>query len=354
MHKICHLSSVHTTFDTRIFHKECVSLTKKYEVHLVIPAERDEVVNKVIIHHIDSRKTSRLKRMTSRVWQVYKKAVDINAELYHFHDPELIPVGLFLKLKGKKVIYDVHEDYPGSILSKYWIKKPLRKIVSKLFNVFEKNGCKNFDYVIVVHNDLKDKFLNYNANIEIIYNYPIFKSDINISKEKIVAFVWLGGFTKIRGSEQVLNAFEKLGLKLNLIGKIPENNKSNSLNCLGEYGYVDAMNLASNFFAGLVTYLPEPNHVNALPNKLFEYMYLGIAVIASDFPKWRKIVNDAECGFLIDPFNINMLVERLMWMKNHPKEVQIMGNNGRKAVLEKYNWDLEEKKLLRLYNEVLP
>lgn len=353
MLKVCHLSSVHTTFDTRIFHKECVSLTKKYEVHLVIPAEKDEVVNNVSIHHIDNTKTSRFRRMTSRVWQVYKKAVDVNAELYHFHDPELIPVGLMLKLKGKKVIYDVHEDYPGSILSKYWIKKPLRKLVSKLFNFFEKLSSKYFDYVIVVHSDLKDKFLKYNKNIEIIYNYPIFKSDIIVSKEKNTDFVWLGGFTKIRGSEQVLKAFQKADLKLNLIGKIPENDGNNSLNCLGEHKYVDAMNIASEFFAGLVTYLPEPNHVNALPNKLFEYMYLGIAVIASDFPKWEKIVNDAKCGFLIDPFDIDNLSEKLIWMKNHPEEVKIMGDNGRKAVLEKYNWALEEEKLLKLYNEVL-
>ena len=353
MKKVCHLSSVHTTFDTRIFHKECVSLTKEYEVHLVIPAEKDEVVNNVSIHHIDNAKTSRFKRMTSRVWQVYKKAKKVDAELYHFHDPELIPVGLVLKLKGKKVIYDVHEDYQGSILSKYWIKKPLRKFISRGFNIFEKTSSRYFDYIIVVHRDLKDKFLNYNKNIEIIYNYPIFKSDISISKVKNTEFVWLGGFTKIRGSEQVLKAFQKAGLKLNLIGKLPENDKNNSLNCLGEYNYVDAMNLASKFFVGLVTYLPEPNHINALPNKLFEYMYLGIAVIASDFPKWEKIVNEAKCGFLINPFDIDTLSKKLIWMKNHPEEVKIMGNNGRKTVLEKYNWNLEEKKLLKLYSEVL-
>ena len=130
MLKVCHLSSVHTTFDTRIFHKECVSLTKKYEVHLVIPAEKDEMVNNVLIHHIDNVKTSRFKRMTSRVWQVYKKAVDVNAELYHFHDPELIPVGLLLKCTGKKVIYDIHEDVPKQIMSKEWIPILLRKFVS--------------------------------------------------------------------------------------------------------------------------------------------------------------------------------------------------------------------------------
>ena len=189
--KICHLTSAHSTFDTRIFHKECKSLAKKYRVTLICQGDKDEVVDGVFIKAINYNPQNRLLRMTSSVFFTFKKAINIDADIYHFHDPELIPVGIALKLKGKKVIYDIHEDYPAAILSKSWIHKYLRKIISNLFSTFQNLSLKIFDGVITVHDEIFQKIKKFNDNTIIIYNYPFYIKEV--MGEKLREFVWLGG-----------------------------------------------------------------------------------------------------------------------------------------------------------------
>ena len=120
--KICHITTVHSAFDIRIFYKECVSLTKAgFETHIIAPHLKDEFVNGIFIHSLPKPK-NRKERVLKLLNLAFKKAVDLNADIYHFHDPELIPVGLKLKKIGKIVIYDVHEDVPRDILTKEYIK----------------------------------------------------------------------------------------------------------------------------------------------------------------------------------------------------------------------------------------
>ena len=97
MVQIRHLTSVHSPFDTRIFFKECLSLVEAgYQVTLIAPHTHDETVQGVRILALPSS-SNRMSRMTLRVWRVYQLAKKLNADLYHFHDPELIPLGMLLK-----------------------------------------------------------------------------------------------------------------------------------------------------------------------------------------------------------------------------------------------------------------
>ena len=158
MTKVCHLTSVHRPFDTRIFYKECRTLAQAgYEVVPVVTHDKNDVIDGVRIKGVPKPKNRR-ERMTKTVWQVYKAAVAENADIYHFHDPELIPVGIMLKLKGKKVIYDVHEDVPKQILTKYWIPSFLRRAASASASLFEKIGSKFFDGIVAATQTIADKF----------------------------------------------------------------------------------------------------------------------------------------------------------------------------------------------------
>ena len=137
-HKICHITTVHPRYDVRIFEKECSSLSKAgFEVHLIVADGKGyEEKNGIRIHDI-GKPSGRLNRMLKFSKLALKKALEIDAELYHFHDPELISTGIALHKKGKKVIYDIHEDLPKQILSKKYLPSLVSKILYPIVNKIE-------------------------------------------------------------------------------------------------------------------------------------------------------------------------------------------------------------------------
>jgi len=139
--KIVHLTSVHTAFDVRVFHKECKSLARSGKhVVLIVPHDRDEVVDSVEVKGIRIS-GGRLVRMTRTVWSLYREALRQNGDLYHFHDPELIPLGLLLAARGKTVVYDIHEDAPADILHKDYIPRRLRRPLTWSVRKLENAAC---------------------------------------------------------------------------------------------------------------------------------------------------------------------------------------------------------------------
>ena len=135
--KVCHLTSVHPVKDTRIFYKECRSLCDVgYDVTLIAQNDRDEIFNGIKIKGLAKPK-NRLDRLVNTVKQVYMRALEVDADIYHLHDPELLIAGRLL-LKRSIVIFDMHENLPKAILHKNWLSFFLRRIVSQLINQLEK------------------------------------------------------------------------------------------------------------------------------------------------------------------------------------------------------------------------
>jgi glycosyltransferase involved in cell wall biosynthesis len=368
--KICHLTTVHPPFDVRIFYKECKTLHREgYEVVLIACNEKDTIKDGIVIKAL-SKYEPRLQRITITLRSACKMAVRTPARIYHFHDPELIPVGMILKCIGKKVIYDVHEDYPRSLLTndRTWIPQWSRKAVSTVVSFSEWFGAKMFDGIVTATPAIGKRFSR--LNTVVIQNYPISNELVNDDplpyKDRSNIFVYVGGISFLRGIREMIQAMTLLPrdqeCKLLLAGsfdsfsveeKVKQLPGWNDVEFVGWKSREDIAHILGQSKIGLVVFHPVPNHTEAQPNKLFEYMAAGIPVVASDFPLWREIVDGNRCGLLVDPLEPEAIAKAMNWLLEHPQEAEEMGKRGQLAVQERYNWDQEAKKLLALYERLL-
>lgn len=362
--KICHLTSAHLSNDIRIFYKECKTLQQTgFDVTLIAQHIKDEVVDEIKIIAIPTP-ANRKQRMTKTVRLVYNKALEVDADIYHLHDPELTRVGLWLKFKGKKVIYDAHEDLPRQIISKEWIPGLTRVMVSRVAENIENFAARKFDAIVCATPHITERFKKINKKVVNVNNYPILQ-ELFIPKvvwsDKEEAVCYLGGISRIRGIYEMVEAIGKTNIKLLLGGSFEskyERKRSaeiygwQNIDELGQINREDVKNILSRAIAGLVVLHPVVNYIDALPIKMFEYMSAGIPVIASDFPLWKEIVEGNQCGICVNPLDAQLIAEAIDWIVNHPKEAEQMGLNGRDAVKEMYNWENEALKLIQLYHSL--
>jgi len=370
--RVCHLTSVHSVYDIRIFHKECKSLAKAgFDVTLIATASsaNTETVCEDGVRIITlSKPRFRWERFTKTLWKIYQLSKKANADIYHFHDPELITVGLLLRLHGKQVIYDVHEDYPLQILSKYWIPKRLRWIVAKGTELIERFAIQFLSGVVAATPAICKKYPPYKSVT--VQNFPLLSEQLSdlqtipyISRPP--RCVYVGSISFMRGAHEMVQAMEYIPAHLNarlvLAGIFTPVSLMNELQRLQSWQWVefvgwqarkDVNETLNQSRIGLVVLHPVVNYLESYPIKLFEYMSTGLPVIASDFPLWREIVAGAGCGILVDPLNPIEIARGIEYLLTHPQEAFEMGERGRVAVQQKYNWEAEAEKLVRIYREL--
>lgn len=368
MKRIAHLTSVHPRHDVRIFWKECRTLaTAGYSVFLVVAdGKGNEEKGGVNIIDVGAQAGGRLSRMTKSTKRVFDKALELDADLYHLHDPELLPVAVKLKALGKKVIFDSHEDFPADIMSKPYLGRFARVAVSRLFALYEKRVCKALDYVISATPAIREKFISISCQSVDVNNYPLLDEleDLLPWDTDRAIICYIGAMTAVRGVPELVDAMArtKSSARLALVGNFTESatgercKERSGWNAVDDHGFVgrdEVREVMSRSVAGVVTFLPAPNHVDAQPNKMFEYMSAGIPVIGSNFPLWKTIIEGNRCGICVDPTAPAEIAAAIDHLFTHQSEAREMGERGRAAVLEKYNWNSEGAKLLSLYQDIL-
>lgn len=367
MKKLCHVTSVHSRYDIRIFEKECVSLAQNgYEVYLLVNDEKsDEIKNGVHIVSTGHLPKGRKERMTTLMPTMFAKAKEIDADVYHFHDPELMQ--LIMKLRGnkRKIIFDAHEDTQEQIMDKEWIPRFLRKIVAVAFGIYQKRMFYLCDAIITVTPKLVKKFQKCNKNVFLITNYPIINDyfqEKSKSNSKYVFFA--GGVSPQWCHKNIIKAVEKLSdIRYRLAGPMEENYQSSletlsgwdKVDYIGRIPHVQVEKEYKNSIAGMaVNECSQIKGEGTLGNtKLFEIMASGVPVICTNYKLWEEIVKRYNCGICVPGNDIDAIAEAIDYIACHSKEAYEMGKNGRKAVEERFNWKTQEQILFNLYEKIV-
>lgn len=369
---VVHMTVVHTPSDIRIYKRECRALAEAgYQVILVAPApgEGDERPEAPVtfreLPQIDHRFLRMLYSMLILPWWV----LFLKADIYHFHDPELIPAALLLKLFRRRVIWDVHEDAPAQIMYKYYLSKGAKQALKMWMTILERLAAWSVDAAVCATPAIAAKLTRFGARTYTVQNFPLMEELLDdeggVSTSRM-GVVYVGGITPVRGAFEMVRAMgylpESMACHLFLAGpygprdlfdRCATERGWERVQYLGSFARADAIALLGRSLAGLVLFHPLPNHFDSQPNKIFEYMSAGLPVIASDFPLWREIVSDNGCGLNVDPLDPEAIAGAISWVLQHPEEARVMGGRGRALVREKYNWSKEIPNLLNAYSAIL-
>lgn len=370
--KVCHVTSVHSRYDIRIFLKECTSLANEgYDtILLVADGISDEVKNGVRIVSVPKISKSRFLRIIMSSNIMYKKAMEIRADIYHLHDPELLPLARKLKRAGRKVIFDSHENYEADIKVKNYIPYIFRAVIAIFYKRYETKTVKMLDAVIApcTFRGGVDMFKDKCPKTEIISNVPLLSEFYDkyedIDKEyNLPAICYIGGLTHNRGVTHLVSAAYKANVKLILGGKFSPTVYEDEIKKMSEYSCVEyrghltreqVLEVYKESKIGVATVL-NIGHYNtgdSFATKVYEYMSMGLPVIITKTSHTEKTVSKYGFGLAVDPENIEEIVNAINFLISNPEKAKKMGENGRRAVLEEFNWQIEEKKLLALYSEL--
>lgn len=370
---VLHLTTVHGRGDTRIARREGKTLARTYPgaVGLVVADGCgccEATGDTMGIIDVGRPPGGRAGRMILGSWRVFQVVRKTRPVVVHVHDPELVVIGLIFRISGFCVIYDVHEDFPAQIRYKHWLPKLLRTPVGGVASLVHRVVGRVFDGVVAATPAIARSFPN--ERTWVVQNFPpreLAERPQHLPyTERPHGILYVGSLEAVRGAREMLVGLERVSRKdvvLDIAGRISPAALGTSLveypawSRVRFHGWVseaEVFALLDRARVGLVLFHPHPNHFEAQPTKLFEYMAAGLPVVASDFPHWRSLVKDAGSGLLVDPFDPKAIARAIDWILDHPEDAKRMGERGRVAIQECYNWDQESKKLLDLYRRLLP
>lgn len=371
--KICHFSSVHNQSDTRVFYRECAWLAQDFDVTLIAIGKFTGVKNGVKLIGLP-KPQSRLKRLLNTTRKVYKLAKQEQASIYHFHDPELIPFAWLLRLQGKKVVYDIHENVTESLKDKAWL--PLKGLFIGLYLWFEKVAAKRFELVLAEASYLpiyKKRFPN--KTLHLVRNFApssLLKSFINTERQVLnnqMNIFYMGSIDALYAHKPMLEAIALLNqqgidARLKLIGwyspeTLAEMESWPFWNAIKDKifmpgfievtdGYKQSMdcNIAFSFVSDNL------NVAQSFPRKMYEYMHVGLPVITSGHLLYKQMVETHALGISVAHNTAVEIAQAVKQLMQSGAYLKTLAQNNLRAAQAQFNWESEYEILFKLYHKI--
>jgi hypothetical protein len=375
-YRIAILTTAHSALDDRIFYKQAISLAQSgFAVTLFAQAGDEAVARQTCERHgiayVALTPNGRPKRWVQLARELHAHRNDFDA--WHFHDPELLPqliVWRALFAPRVQLVYDVHEDMPKVALSWRWMPARLRKPAAWLVYGVEAWGMRQCNLLVTVTDVIGQRAGRSAKHVVVVRNYPTPRelppaAHQSTANNGRLRAIYCGGLYRKRGIGdlvEAMNLLSDLPLDLILLGpfddedfeaEVRQSARDNAnIKILGAMAFEAVWPQLQASHIGLMSYWATPAYLEAIPIKLFEYMQVGLPVVATDLPPSRVVMDDANCGLLVPPQRPDLMAQAIRVLVLDPAMRQRMGLAGQQAIAQKYAWQFEFQKLQAAYSEM--
>lgn len=367
--RVVHVTTVHQPFDPRIFYKQLGSVRDAgFDAHLVAPYSADETCDGVTIHALPVPE-NRLQRILLQP-QAFRRAVSLDGDLYQIHDPELLPMAFLLqKWTGAAVVYDMHENYRSKGGISGWAVRSL-----------ERWSFSWLDHVLVAEESYSFIANGHSVDVSYIPNYVLdLQSGPSPDQSRAPQFpddphlLYSGTISDGRGLETMMDlAAESLRqqrpMTLELVGicryegqrtraerRIERGGLSSVVHRVGWDSYVRPPDLWERYKkadVGLALFEPHSNYRESIPTKFYECLHFGVPLLCSDFPLWRKFVEQHECGVVVPAGDPSAVLDVLDEWHKHPDRYQRLAENAQEASSQ-YRWEPIGERVVGIYRDLV-
>jgi len=368
--RVCIFTSGHRVLDARVFYRQAMSLAHNgYHVQIWGDHPKDEIIENIDIHAVPKFSNGLVGKISSS-FRFFFHLYNVKADIFHFHDPDLIFCGLLLRAIGKKVVMDVHEDFKLTIIKK---RKKYPKHIGYCFAVFfdmvEKITAMLLSGVIVVSEEIARKF--YFANVAVVRNFPIIDEN-SISHDRSdqsFIVIYSGVIGESRGCWSILEGFSLFcrrfpNSKLRIMGRFESKDlelefknraaEIGSVEILGHLPWVEVKQQQLKADVGLViSFFQKDSNEKAYPVKLFEYLAAGLPVIISRKRYWEHLLEEGKFGVMVDGKDFQEICDALYWLATDKNARVEMGLSGKKFAEHNFSWENEFNEMKVLYDGIL-
>ena len=371
--RVAILSSVHQALDNRVFYREARTLARAgFDVTLVAPHDHNETRDGVRIRALPRVARSHRPLLWRALGQLARETA---ADLYHFHDPELLLLSSWLRrATGRPTIYDIHEANADFIRVKDYLPGVVRAPLAGVFRRLEPRLATGESGLIFADDAIAADFTGFDGPTATLFNFPgaeLIASGAAVATGREPVVLYLGGMERNRGAALMLEAFARVvaalptarlllvghfmppALEVEMRADAARRGIGHAVEFAGHVPFERIGDYLARARAGWVTWQAVAKNCKNIPTKLFEYMAYGLPVVSSDLPSTRPFVRPGENGLLAVAGDPAAHAAALLALLRDPAEAMRLGERGRQRVADEWNWAAMEPRLLALYAAVL-